>query len=134
MNSLHGHETVLVAEDEDTVRELTTRHLRGLGYTVLAAEDGRSALAAAEKYQGPIDLLIADVVMPRMSGSTLASQLAAERPALKVLYVSGYLERSDTAQDLISPSAAFLHKPFTPEVLARKVREILDAGASAASH
>ncbi len=131
MDSLHGHETVLVAEDNDDVRDLTTRMLRGYGYFVIPAADGPSAIAAAESHKGPIDLLITDVVMPAMSGATLGGRLAAARPGLKVLYVSGYVDREGSSQDLVSPSAAFLHKPFTPDVLAQKVREVLDARTAA---
>ncbi len=122
-----GNETVLVAEDNDVVRELTVRMLRRRGYTVIEAADGHAALEAAERHGGKIDLLIADLVMPAMSGATLGSRLAAAIPGLKVLYVSGYFDRGSSSQELVSPNAAWLQKPFPPQVLARKVREILDS-------
>ena len=123
---LRGHETVLVAEDNDEVRDLTTRMLRSCGYTILAADDGRAALELARTHAGKIDLLITDLVMPGMSGATLGTRLAAAMPGLKVLYVSVYLDSGGTSQDLVSPTAAYLQKPFSPAALARKVREVLD--------
>jgi len=119
----------MVVEDDDVVRELTARQLRKFGYTVLTAEDGHAALRLLETHAGVVDLVITDIVMPGMSGATLATALAAIAPATKVLYVSGYLERTGGPQDLVSPSAPFLHKPFTADELAAKIREVLAAGA-----
>lgn len=124
---LNGSETVLVVEDSDVVRELTVRVLRERGYTVLSASDGSDALAAAAAHEGPIDLLLTDLVMPGMSGATLGSRMASLMPGIKVLYVSGYLDRGGSAQELVNPSAAWLRKPFPPQELALKVREVLDA-------
>lgn len=124
---LTGSETVLVVEDSDVVRELTVRVLRERGYTVLSASDGSEALAAAAAHEGHIDLLITDLVMPGMSGATLGSRMASLIPGIKVLYVSGYLDRGGSAQELVNPSAAWLRKPFPPQELARKVREVIGA-------
>ncbi len=97
------------------------------GYTVLEGEDAESALAAARAHTGPIHLLVADVVMPGPSGRELARRLAEFRPETKVLYVSGYTDDAIVHHGMLEPGLNFLQKPFTPAVLARKVREVLDA-------
>jgi two-component system cell cycle sensor histidine kinase/response regulator CckA len=125
--SLRGTETVLVAEDAGPVRAVTLQVLRRLGYTVLEAPDGQSALEIAAKHQGPLPLLITDVVMPEMSGRQLADRLKDQRPELKVLFVSGYTDDAITRHGILEPGIAFLQKPFTPESLARKVRDVLDS-------
>ncbi len=94
-----------------------------------AEANAREALAVAREHQGPIHLLVADVVMPGASGRELARQLAETRPDTKVLYVSGYTDDAIVHHGMLEPGLAFLHKPFTPEALARKVRELLDAPA-----
>jgi two-component system cell cycle sensor histidine kinase/response regulator CckA len=119
-----GTETVLVCEDEPDLRELAREVLEEYGYTVLEAKDGREALDVAAGYTDPIHLLLTDVVMPRMNGSELAGELARARQ-LKVLYMSGYTETSMMRGSM--PDAAFLQKPFSPLVLARTVRAVLDA-------
>ncbi|HLK60667.1 MAG TPA: ATP-binding protein, partial [Chthonomonadaceae bacterium] len=121
-----GTETLLVVEDESAVRALTTAALSGLGYHVLDAADGATALRIASEYEGEITLLITDVVMPRMSGKELAERLQAIRPDLQVLYVSGYTENTIVHHGVLEPGIAFLHKPFTLSALSRKVREVLN--------
>jgi two-component system, cell cycle sensor histidine kinase and response regulator CckA len=121
-----GTETVLLVEDEAPVRAVALRALRALGYRVLEAADGDEALAVAKAYTAPIDLLVADVVMPRLGGIELARRLRAKRPRIRVLHVSGYIEPALREGPAVVPGAAFLYKPFLPEALARKVRELLD--------
>src|SRR5204862_2180346 len=115
-----GTETVLVVEDAASVRLVTRQVLERYGYTVLEAPTGDMALRLAAKHHGPIHLLLTDVVMPGLSGRQLAGQLSLLRSEMKVLYVSGYA-------DTVEPGAAYLQKPFAPEALARRVRDVLDA-------
>jgi PAS domain S-box-containing protein len=122
-----GTETVLLAEDEDEVRALVRQVLQGGGYTVLEARDGAEALAVATRYDGPIDLLVTDVVMPGVDGRGLAERLSGRYPRLKVLYLSGYTDDAVVRRGVSQEEAHFLQKPFSPAVLARKVREVLDA-------
>jgi PAS domain S-box-containing protein len=122
-----GSETVLLVEDQTEVRKLTSRILEARGYTVLPAENAGEAVQLAERYLKRIDLLLTDVVMPGVNGRELALQLAAQRRDLKVLFVSGYTGEAIRQHGLLERGAAFLQKPFSPEVLARKVREVLDA-------
>ena len=122
---LRGTETVLLAEDDETLRNLTTAILRRLGYTVLAAATPESARALARNYAGPIHLLLTDVVMPGSSGRDLARDLAKSRPQTKVLFVSGYTGEAMIQHGLTEPGLNYLQKPYTPGVLAAKVREVL---------
>ena len=124
---LRGQETLLLVEDEEAVREAEREYLEQHGYTVLAAPDGPAALELVAKCDRDIQLLVTDVVMPRMSGSQLADQLVAQRPGLKVLYVSGYAESTVMQHGLAELGSRFLHKPFTLKALAGKVREVLQA-------
>ena len=122
-------ETVLLVEDEDVVRFAARRILRESGYRVLEAFDGIEALRVAESHRGPIHLLLTDVVMPRLGGPELVEQLGSLRPDLKVLYMSGYTDQADVARGVAGDEAGFLQKPFTQELLALKVRSLLDAAA-----
>jgi PAS domain S-box-containing protein len=121
-----GNETVLLVEDEDSVRRLVQRVLESAGYCVLEAENPHDALRLCERHPEPIDLMVTDVVMPQMSGRELASQTVALRPEMRVLYVSGYMEEVMAHHGVLEPGIAFLGKPFAPEDLTRKVREVLD--------
>ena len=124
----HGRETILLVEDEEVIRRVITQSLESHGYHVLTAEDGSQAIAFCEGSDQPIDLLITDVVMPLMSGPQLVHRMASLRPELPVLYISGYTDHALVHQGHREAGSAFLQKPFTPDVLARKVREVLDLG------
>jgi CheY-like chemotaxis protein len=121
-----GTETILLVEDQDAVRVFARHVLLAGGYTVLEARDGEEAVRVAQQCQGPIHLLVTDVVMPRMSGPQLAELLARDRPALRVLFVSGYADEASMRCGVPEAGATFLQKPFTPVRLAWKVREMLD--------
>jgi nitrogen-specific signal transduction histidine kinase/CheY-like chemotaxis protein len=123
---LRGTETVLLVEDQVEVRKLARKILEARGYTVLAAGSGPEALVLADQHSGPIDLLITDVVMPGMGGRDVSLTLGPKRPAMKILYLSGYTDQTVIHHGVLEPGVAFLQKPFTPDVLARKVRELLD--------
>ncbi len=122
-----GTETVLLAEDEAPVRAVARQVLERHGYTVLEAPSGEAALDVARRYSGAIHLLLTDVVMPGMSGHDLAKRLAALRPEVRVVYMSGYTDDAITRHGVLEPGLAFVQKPFTPDAIARKVREVLDA-------
>jgi CheY-like chemotaxis protein len=122
-----GTETVLVVEDEPAVLTLSRRALEAQGYVVLAASDAPAALRVVERHGGTIHLLVTDVVMPGLSGRELADRLAAQRPGIRVLYMSGYPGDDVVRHGTLPGGSAFLQKPFSPDSLARKVREVLDA-------
>jgi PAS domain S-box-containing protein len=124
-----GTETILVVEDAADVRNLLRRVLQSHGYTILEARDGLEAIEVALQHSGRIDLLITDLVMPKMSGRELAERLALVRPDMRILLMSGYSDKAVTRQGMLPTSFAFVQKPFSPPHLARKVREILDAEA-----
>ena len=120
-----GSETILVVEDEKAVRELTVHMLQQLGYVILTASSGAEALEAGQNHQGPIHLLLTDVVMPAMSGRQLADRLLERRPGTKVLFLSGYTENTVVHHGVLDAGVNFLPKPFSRETLAKKLREVL---------
>jgi Signal transduction histidine kinase regulating C4-dicarboxylate transport system len=121
-----GKETILVVEDDGMVRKLAVNILRGQGYTVLEAEAGGEALLMCEQYKEPIDLILTDVVMPHMSGPEFIERLRQVRKNFKALYMSGYTDETIVQQGILEKGIELIHKPFTIEKLARKVREVLD--------
>jgi len=129
-----GSETCLVVEDAGKVRALTSEYLESGGYRVLQAADGQQALAVARSHEGPIHLLVTDVVMPGMSGPELAGSLAKAHPEMKVLLVSGHANETALRHGVMDPTASLLTKPFTQDVLLRKVREVLDSQPSSLSN
>jgi hypothetical protein len=122
-----GTETVLLVEDAAAVRAVAKQTLERQGYTVLEASNGADALHLAERHQGPIHLVVTDVVMPRLSGRELADQLSVARPETRVLFMSGYTDDSVVRHGILEGGVAYFQKPFSPDGLARKVREVLDA-------
>jgi CheY-like chemotaxis protein len=129
---LKGSEVVLLVEDEEIVRKLARTILESSGYKVFEACNGRQGLAFCEAHPGPIDLLVSDVVMPELGGRELAEGAIKLRPAMKVMFMSGHTQ-DVILKEGVDKGTPFLQKPFTPAALARKVRETLDAGASAAA-
>ena len=125
ITALQGTETILLVEDETEVRALARESLEAFGYTVLEARTPEEALSAFQAHPGPIHLLLTDVVMPQMSGRVLADRLVAARPSLKVVFMSGYTSNAIVHHGVLDEGTAFVQKPFTPGVLARKVREAL---------
>jgi two-component system cell cycle sensor histidine kinase/response regulator CckA len=123
-----GSETILVVDDEEGVRQVVCAVLRSNGYDVLEANNGTTALAAYEKNGHKIDIVLADIVMPQMDGLVLGHELNTRAPGLKILYMSGYRDMAANGA-AGEPSKPFLHKPFTPDALLSKVREVLDAEA-----
>ncbi len=121
-----GSETVLLVEDEDSVRELARRILVDRGYRVLEAADATQALEVSRVHPEPIHLLLTDVVMPGLNGRELADRLRPQRPGMEVLYMSGYSDHAVLRDRTLNSGTNFLHKPFTPESLARRVRDVLD--------
>jgi two-component system, cell cycle sensor histidine kinase and response regulator CckA len=125
-NPPHGTETILVAEDEPALLNWTTRMLREHGYTVLRAINGEDALRVAQGYAAPIDLLLTDIVMPRMGGEALAAHFRAMHPQAKVLFASGYTDSTSFATGRPLQGALFTAKPFSSAALIHKIREVLD--------
>jgi two-component system cell cycle sensor histidine kinase/response regulator CckA len=123
--ALGGSETVLVVEDQDAVRQLAIAILQKYGYHVLQAANGPEAMVVAERYPAIIHLLLTDIIMPFMDGRELADKLRVVRPEIKVLYVSGYSEEKIGRSRASDTDLAYLAKPFTPEGLATRVREVL---------
>ena len=121
-----GHETVLLVEDTESLREVIREVLEEQGYTVLLASQGEEALALVKAHQRPIDLLLTDVVMPKLGGEELSKQLVALRPGIRVLCMSGYSEGAISRQGTLIDNACLLEKPFTSDKLARAVRDALD--------
>lgn len=125
--SLKGSETILLVEDENAVRVLTRTILTQLGYRVLEASSGAEALVLSKAHPRSIDLLLTDVIMPGMNGRRLAQELLQSRPNTRVLYISGYTDGWIGCQSMVDADQPLLQKPFTPGILARKVREVLEA-------
>ncbi len=122
-----GGETILLAEDEESLAEMIKEILEERGYTVLAPGAGPQALEAAQRHPGPIHLVLTDVVMPRLSGRELAGRLAETHPETRVLYMSGYTDDAIAHHGVLDAGVPFIEKPFSPDALARKVREVLDS-------
>lgn len=123
----HGSETILLVEDQEMVRTLARRILTGLGYNVVEARDAGEAIHLARQREESIDLLLTDVVMPRMGGRELAATLLETRPSLKVLFMSGYTDDAVMHHGALEAGQGFLQKPFNPGSLSRKVRDVLDS-------
>jgi PAS domain S-box-containing protein len=126
-NVQEGSETILLVEDEEIVRNLTRQMLESCGYKIIEAGNGREALSICQQADCKIDLLVTDIVMPKMSGRQLGEQLAVLRPEIAVLYMSGYTDDTAVRQDAIEDGANFIQKPFTFNTLTEKVRGLLDA-------
>jgi CheY-like chemotaxis protein len=125
-NLPHGNETILVVEDEGEVRKLAVKILKGQGYRVLDASHGDEALQIHEKHNGPIHLMLVDVVMPGMSGSELVKRLSPLHPETKILYMSGYTDDAIVHHGVTAKGVNYIQKPFTIEGVTRKVREVMD--------
>ena len=125
--SLYGQETILVVEDQDEVRHLIMDVLKLYGYNVLEAPHGGSALLTCEKFQGKIDLIISDIVMPQMNGQELVERLLPLQPQMKVLFISGYSENVFSDRNTLDPGMLYVQKPFTPIELLGKVRQVLES-------
>jgi signal transduction histidine kinase len=120
-----GSETILLVEDSEPLRGIARESIEGLGYTVIEAGSGTEALQRAGEFDGPIHLLLSDVVMPEMSGRELAEQMVRQRPGIKVLFTSGYADEAIVQPGVLEPDNAFIPKPYSPRDLARKIREVL---------
>ena len=131
--SAQGSETVLLVEDEEIVRKLVRDTLRRSGYNVVEAEDGVEAMRICEHREEPVDIVVTDVVMPNMTGPELIERLTLLQPELKVLFISGYTDGRVVQRGLVDSATDLLMKPFTPNLLARKVRELLDAPSGIAA-
>ena len=122
---LRGYETILLAEDSESLREMAREYLESVGYTVLEACSGKEALQRARGFDGTIHLLLTDIVMPEISGPELADQMMLLRPGIKVIFTSGYTDDAIARQGLLDPAVPFIQKPYRPKALARKIREVL---------
>jgi len=129
-----GRETILVVEDEPAVRSLIALILTSSGYRVLQAEDGEAALRTCAEYAGLIDLVLTDVVMPKLGGAGLRERLRVVRPGTKLVYMSGYTDDAVVRSGIVHTDVPFIQKPFTPAQLSRKIREVLDAEGAVPGH
>jgi CheY-like chemotaxis protein len=123
-----GTETILVVEDEPQIRQMACEVLSECGYKLLVAANGVEALRILKEESAAIDLILTDVVMPEMNGRELAEHVAVARPAAKVLYMSGYTNDAIVRHGVLDSGTWFVQKPFSPDALARKIREVLDSG------
>jgi len=128
-----GNETILLVEDDAALRAVACRAIRAYGYHVLEASNGREALELCERRDEPVHLVLTDVVMPEMSGADLARQIAEHHPGIKVLLMSGYMRDPSVRRNVVREGGAFLPKPFTPDLLLEKIREVLDSETGGAS-
>ena len=124
-----GNETILLVEDDEVVRKLVREVLDNEGYRLLEAANGVAALSICAQYEEPIHLLLTDVIMPEMNGRALADRLVPQRPEMKVLFMSGYTDDVIADHGVLDTGTAFIQKPFVLDVLARKVRDVLDGRA-----
>jgi CheY-like chemotaxis protein len=125
-----GAETIALVEDEEGVRNLASRILSERGYTVIAAGDGPSAMEMLSRFPDRIDLLLTDVVMPGMNGRDLADRIGIMRPGIRILFMSGYSQEAVQSHGVLARGSTFIEKPFSPDGLVRRVREILDGPGS----
>src|SRR5713101_1213588 len=126
----HGCETILLAEDSESLREMAREYLHSVGFTVLEAASGAEALQKAKEHAGTIHLLLADVVMPEMSGPELARKMVSLHPEIKVIFTSGYTDDAIARQGIIDPTVDFIQKPYRPKALAQKIQQVLRAPGS----
>jgi len=122
-----GRETILLVEDEPDIRDFVGEVLKNRGYTVLEARDGEDALRVVQQYREPVHLVLTDVMMPKLGGRELVTRLLARHPHLGVVYMSGYTAEALGARGVLEAGAILLAKPFTPQQLVTKVRQVLDA-------
>jgi two-component system, cell cycle sensor histidine kinase and response regulator CckA len=130
-NYYHGTETILVVDDEESLRTVIVDLLGQLGYRLLSAGNGEEALKLAEEYSGQIDLLLSDVIMEGLPGPELAEKLLLSRPKLKVIFMSGFADSSLAPHGVLKPGTILVQKPFTIRMLSAKLREVLDHPAAA---
>jgi two-component system, cell cycle sensor histidine kinase and response regulator CckA len=128
-----GTETILVVDDEESLRNVVGDLLGQLGYHILSAGSGQEALALAAEYSGKIDLLLSDVVMDPLSGPALADRLMADRPEMKVIFISGYPDSSLAPEGVLKPGTVLVNKPFTVKILSAKLREVLGSESGSGS-
>ncbi len=128
--NFRGSETILLAEDSDSLREMAKEYLHSLGYTVIESASGKDALQRAKEFGGRMHLLLTDIVMPEMCGPELAAELASLCPGIKIIFTSGYTDDAIARQGILDPLVAFIQKPYRPKALGRKIREVLDGDAT----
>jgi len=133
-SSVHGSETILLAEDSDSLREMARDYLESIGYNIIEAASGKEALERARDFAGPIHLLLTDVVMAEMGGPELAEQLLALRPGVKVIFASGYTNDAIARNGVLDTAVVFIQKPYRPKALAQKIREVLTAPSTKVSN